>query len=46
MGIIEIKYFSDVLCVWAYISQVRIDAIKEKFERSGAHRASLLLGIR
>jgi len=31
MGIIEIKYFSDVLCVWAYISQVRIDAIKEKF---------------
>jgi predicted DsbA family dithiol-disulfide isomerase len=31
MGIIEINYFSDVLCVWAYISQVRIDAIKEKF---------------
>ena len=31
MGVIEIKYFSDVLCVWAYISQVRIDAIKEKF---------------
>jgi len=31
MGLIEIKYFSDVLCVWAYISQVRIDAIKEKF---------------
>jgi predicted DsbA family dithiol-disulfide isomerase len=31
MGIVEIKYFSDVLCVWAYISQVRINAIKEKF---------------
>ena len=31
MDIIEISYFSDVLCVWAYISQVRIDAIKEKF---------------
>src|SRR6516164_1659093 len=31
MGLIEIKYFSDVLCVWAYIAQVRIDAIKEKF---------------
>ena len=31
MGIIEISYFSDVLCVWAYISEVRIDAIKEKF---------------
>jgi len=28
---VEIKYFSDILCVWAYISQVRIDAIKEKF---------------
>jgi predicted DsbA family dithiol-disulfide isomerase len=31
MGVIQIKHFSDVLCVWAYISQVRIDAIKEKF---------------
>jgi predicted DsbA family dithiol-disulfide isomerase len=28
---VEIKYFSDILCVWACISQVRIDAIKEKF---------------
>jgi len=28
---VEIKYFSDILCVWAYISQVRIGAIKEKF---------------
>jgi|SRR6516165_10754750 len=31
MGAVEIKYFSDILCVWAYISQARIDAIKEKF---------------
>jgi predicted DsbA family dithiol-disulfide isomerase len=31
MSAIEIKYFSDILCVWAYVSQVRIDAIKEKF---------------
>ena len=31
MSVVEIKYFSDILCVWAYISQVRIDAIKEKF---------------
>jgi len=31
MSIVEIKYFSDILCVWAYISQVRIDAIKEKY---------------
>ena len=28
---VEITYFSDVLCVWAYISQARIDAVKEKF---------------
>jgi predicted DsbA family dithiol-disulfide isomerase len=31
MNVVEIKYFSDVLCVWAYISQVRIDTIKEKY---------------
>ena len=31
MSVVEIKYFSDILCVWAYVSQVRIDAIKEKF---------------
>jgi predicted DsbA family dithiol-disulfide isomerase len=31
MSTVEIKYFSDILCVWAYISQARIDAIKEKF---------------
>jgi len=29
--VVEISYFSDVLCVWAYVSQARIDAVKEKF---------------
>jgi predicted DsbA family dithiol-disulfide isomerase len=31
MGAVEIEHFSDILCVWAYISRVRMDAIKEKF---------------
>jgi predicted DsbA family dithiol-disulfide isomerase len=31
MTAVEITYFSDVLCVWAYVSQARIDAVKEKF---------------
>ena len=31
MSVVDITYFSDILCVWAYVSQVRIDAIKEKF---------------
>ena len=31
ISIAEITYFSDALCVWAYISQARIDAIKRKF---------------
>jgi predicted DsbA family dithiol-disulfide isomerase len=31
MSVVEIEYFSDVLCVWAYASQARIDAVKEKF---------------
>jgi predicted DsbA family dithiol-disulfide isomerase len=29
--LVEITYFSDILCIWAYASQVRIDAVKEKF---------------
>jgi predicted DsbA family dithiol-disulfide isomerase len=29
--VVEITYFSDALCVWAYVSQARIDAVKEKF---------------
>ena len=31
MGEVEITYFSDVLCVWAYIAQARMNAISEKF---------------
>ena len=31
MGEVEITYFSDVLCVWAYIAQARMKAISEKF---------------
>ena len=30
-SVVEITYFSDALCVWAYVSQARIDAVKEKF---------------
>jgi predicted DsbA family dithiol-disulfide isomerase len=28
---VDLTYFSDVLCVWAYISEARIAALKEKF---------------
>ncbi|MBK7473236.1 MAG: hypothetical protein IPI73_24025 [Betaproteobacteria bacterium] len=28
---VEITYFSDVLCIWAYASQARIDAVKDTF---------------
>ena len=31
MSVVEITYFSDVLCIWAYVSQARVDAIKSKF---------------
>jgi len=31
MSAVKITYFSDVLCIWAYVSQARIDAVKEKF---------------
>jgi predicted DsbA family dithiol-disulfide isomerase len=31
---IEITYFSDVLCVWAYVAQARIETVKEKFGTS------------
>jgi len=31
MSAVEITYFSDVLCIWAYASQARIDAVKKKF---------------
>jgi len=28
---LELTYYSDVLCVWAYISQARIDEVAERF---------------
>ena len=28
---VEITYFSDILCIWAYVSQARIDAVKDAF---------------
>lgn len=31
MQTVPITYFSDVLCVWAYFAQVRIDAIQAQF---------------
>ena len=31
MKTVRIAYFSDVLCVWAYIAQLRIDAVKAAF---------------
>lgn len=31
MQIIPIVYFSDVLCIWAHIAQLRIDAIRSAF---------------
>lgn len=29
---IRISYFSDVLCVWAYIAQIRLDELKTNFQ--------------
>ena len=34
MNVVEITYYSDVLCIWAYISQARINAVKDKFSDS------------
>ena len=31
MKTVRITYFSDVLCVWAYIAQLRVDAVKTEF---------------
>jgi predicted DsbA family dithiol-disulfide isomerase len=28
---VEIIYFTDVLCIWAYLAQIRIDELKTKF---------------
>jgi len=29
---IRISYFSDVLCVWAYIAQIRLDELKQHYK--------------
>ncbi|MFY9655398.1 MAG: hypothetical protein WAK01_02260 [Methylocystis sp.] len=34
VGVVDIDYFSDVLCIWAYISQARVDAFTKKFSDS------------
>jgi predicted DsbA family dithiol-disulfide isomerase len=31
MDLVEITYFSDVLCIWAYASQARIEAVNKKY---------------
>jgi len=31
MSEVEVTYFSDVLCIWAYVSQVRVDEVKKQF---------------
>ena len=30
---ITVTYFSDVLCIWAYVAQARVDAVKRTFPR-------------
>jgi predicted DsbA family dithiol-disulfide isomerase len=34
VDVIEVTYFSDVLCIWAYASQARVNAVKEQFGHS------------
>lgn len=31
MDRVKIQHFSDVLCVWAYVSQIRVDELKQHF---------------
>ena len=31
MSVVKVSYYSDALCIWAYVAQARIDAVKEKF---------------
>ncbi|MDO8874578.1 MAG: DsbA family protein [Pseudolabrys sp.] len=31
MSVIEVRYFSDILCIWAYASQARLDAVRNTF---------------
>jgi predicted DsbA family dithiol-disulfide isomerase len=28
---IKVEYFSDILCIWAYIAQIRIDTLKKQY---------------
>ncbi len=34
MDRVRISYFTDALCVWAYVSQVRIDELKANFKEA------------
>jgi len=31
---VEVIYFTDILCIWAYLAQIRVDELKEKFGAS------------
>ncbi|WP_291869429.1 DsbA family protein [Bradyrhizobium sp.] len=31
MSVVKVSYFSDVLCIWAYVAQARLDAVRDKF---------------
>ena len=31
MNVVQVSYFSDVLCIWAYAAQARIDAVTREF---------------
>lgn len=31
MAVVPVAYFSDILCIWAYAAQARVDAVEEKF---------------
>ena len=31
MSAVAVSYYTDVLCIWAYVAQARIDAVKETF---------------
>ncbi|MBN4914097.1 hypothetical protein IDG46_30195, partial [Staphylococcus sp. EG-SA-13] len=46
MTTVPIIYFSDVLCVWAYIAQLRVDAVKKAFDDQVRfdHRFCLVFG--
>jgi predicted DsbA family dithiol-disulfide isomerase len=46
MATVAITYFSDVLCVWAYIAQLRVDEVKSSFKSqvSFEHRFCPIFG--